>query len=35
MSRMAIPDRDQAPAESQPILDNVHKMLGLCRTFSV
>jgi AhpD family alkylhydroperoxidase len=28
MSRIAIPDRDEAPAESQPILDNVHKMLG-------
>ena len=28
MSRIAIPDRDEAPANSQPILDNVHKMLG-------
>jgi uncharacterized peroxidase-related enzyme len=28
MSRIAVPDRDEAPAESQPILDNVHKMLG-------
>jgi uncharacterized peroxidase-related enzyme len=28
MSRIAIPGRDDAPAESQPILDNVHKMLG-------
>jgi uncharacterized peroxidase-related enzyme len=28
MSRIAIPGRDDAPAESQPILDNVNKMLG-------
>ena len=28
MSRIAIPTRDDAPAESKPILDNVHKMLG-------
>ncbi len=28
MSRIAIPGRDEAPAESQAILDNVHKMLG-------
>src|ERR1700753_2522012 len=28
MSRIAIPGRDDAPGESQPILDNVHKMLG-------
>jgi uncharacterized peroxidase-related enzyme len=28
MSRIAIPTRDDAPAESQPILDNVKKMLG-------
>jgi uncharacterized peroxidase-related enzyme len=28
MSRITIPDRDEAPAESQPILDNVHKTLG-------
>src|ERR1700754_2459515 len=28
MSRIAIPTRDDAPAESQPILDNVHKTLG-------
>jgi uncharacterized peroxidase-related enzyme len=29
MPRIAIPTRDDAPAESKPILDNVHKMLGL------
>jgi uncharacterized peroxidase-related enzyme len=28
MSRIAIPTRDAAPLESQPILDNVHKTLG-------
>lgn len=28
MSRIAIPGRDDAPAESQAILDNVNKMLG-------
>jgi uncharacterized peroxidase-related enzyme len=28
MSRIAIPTRDAAPPESQPILDNVHKALG-------
>ncbi|MBZ9985295.1 MULTISPECIES: carboxymuconolactone decarboxylase family protein [unclassified Mesorhizobium] len=28
MSRIAIPGRDDAPAESQPILDNINKMLG-------
>jgi uncharacterized peroxidase-related enzyme len=28
MSRIAIPGRDDAPVESQPILDNVNKMLG-------
>lgn len=28
MSRIAIPGRDDAPAESQAILDNVKKMLG-------
>jgi uncharacterized peroxidase-related enzyme len=28
MSRIAIPGRDDAPAESQAILDNVQKMLG-------
>src|SRR6201991_2589041 len=28
MSRIAIPTRDDAPAESQPILENVNKMLG-------
>jgi uncharacterized peroxidase-related enzyme len=28
MSRIAIPTRDDAPAESKPILDNVRKMLG-------
>jgi uncharacterized peroxidase-related enzyme len=28
MSRIAVPGRDDAPAESQPILDNVNKMLG-------
>jgi uncharacterized peroxidase-related enzyme len=28
MSRIAIPDRDEAPVASQPILDNVNKMLG-------
>src|ERR1700733_8364120 len=28
MSRIAIPGRDDAPTESQPILDNVNKMLG-------
>ncbi|MBZ9894584.1 MULTISPECIES: peroxidase-related enzyme [unclassified Mesorhizobium] len=28
MSRIAIPGRDDAPAESQPILDNVNRMLG-------
>jgi uncharacterized peroxidase-related enzyme len=28
MSRIKIPGRDEAPAESQPILDKVHQMLG-------
>lgn len=28
MSRIPIPARNEAPAESQPILDNVDKMLG-------
>jgi uncharacterized peroxidase-related enzyme len=28
MSRIAIQGRDDAPAESQPILDNLNKMLG-------
>jgi hypothetical protein len=28
MPRIAIPGRDDAPTESQPILDNVNKMLG-------
>jgi AhpD family alkylhydroperoxidase len=28
MSRIAIPKREDAPAESKPILDNVDKMLG-------
>src|SRR6185312_4181248 len=28
MSRIAIPGRDDAPAESQAILDNINKMLG-------
>jgi uncharacterized peroxidase-related enzyme len=28
MPRIAIPDRDDAPAESQSILDNVNRMLG-------
>ncbi|MDY0885894.1 carboxymuconolactone decarboxylase family protein [Dongia soli] len=28
MSRIAIPGRDEAPAESQQILDNVNKLLG-------
>jgi uncharacterized peroxidase-related enzyme len=28
MSRISIPGRDEAPAESQAILDNVNKMLG-------
>jgi hypothetical protein len=28
MPRIPIPGRDEAPAESQPILDNVNKMLG-------
>jgi uncharacterized peroxidase-related enzyme len=28
MPRIAIPNRDDAPAESQAILDNVNKMLG-------
>ena len=28
MSRIAVPGRDHAPAESQAILDNVNKMLG-------
>jgi hypothetical protein len=28
MSRVAIPKREDAPAESQAILDNVEKMLG-------
>ena len=28
MPRIAIPGRDDAPAESQSILDNVNKMLG-------
>ena len=28
MSRISIPTRDEAPAESQPILDSVHKALG-------
>src|ERR1700744_3399866 len=28
MSRIPIPGRDDAPAEAQPILDNVNKMLG-------
>jgi uncharacterized peroxidase-related enzyme len=29
MSRLAIPTRDNAPAASQPILDAVHKQLGV------
>lgn len=29
MSRIAIPARDDAPAASQPILDAVHKQLGM------
>jgi hypothetical protein len=28
MSRIAIPGRDDAPLEAQPILDNVKKILG-------
>ena len=28
MPRIAIPDRDDAPAESRSILDNVNRMLG-------
>jgi uncharacterized peroxidase-related enzyme len=28
MPRIAIPDRDDAPAESQSILDNINRMLG-------
>jgi hypothetical protein len=28
MPRIAIPKREDAPAESKPILDNVDKMLG-------
>ena len=29
MSRLAIPAREQAPAASQPLLDGVHKQLGV------
>lgn len=29
MSRLAIPTRDEAPAASQPVLDAVHKQLGV------
>ena len=29
MSRLAIPDRDDVPAASKPILDAVHKQLGV------
>ena len=32
MSRIAIPRRDVAPAEAQPILDSVHKHAGLIST---
>ena len=28
MSRIAIPTRDEAPADSQPILDAVNRQLG-------
>ena len=29
MSRLTIPDRDQVPEESKPILDGVHRQLGV------